>query len=92
MGLVYAAELGRLAGRLDADAVALHRDLLRSIGLPTTYAAGRWPQLLAAMTRDKKARGSMLRFVVLDSIGRPSRLEGPPQSMLRAAYDAVSAT
>ena len=39
VGLVFAAELGRLAGRLpDADA-ARHRAVLESVGLPTTYSA-----------------------------------------------------
>jgi 3-dehydroquinate synthase len=43
------------------------------------------------MRRDKKTRGSMLRFIVLDGIGRPTRIEGPDPALLLAAYDAVSA-
>ena len=46
------------------------------LGLPTTYRGDRWPQLLDAMRRDKKSRGSLLRFVVLDGLARPNRLEG----------------
>ncbi|NIZ89856.1 3-dehydroquinate synthase [Kineococcus rubinsiae] len=90
VGLVYVAELARLAGRLsDADADR-HREVLTSLGLPVTYRGDRWPQLLDAMKRDKKARGALLRFVVLDGIARPSRLEGPDPAMLQAAYAEIS--
>jgi 3-dehydroquinate synthase len=92
VGMVYAAELARLAGRIDDALVARHRSVLTGLGLPTTYAPGRWEALLAAMSRDKKTRGSRLRFVVLDGVGRPGRLEGPDEPMLRAAYAAVSGT
>ena len=91
VGLVYVAELARMAGRLsDADADR-HKAVLGSLGLPTTYRGDRWPQLLDAMKRDKKTRGAVLRFVVLDGIGRPSRLEGPDPAMLQAAYAEISA-
>ena len=35
-------------------------------------------------------RGDLLRFVVLDGSGRPTRLEGPDPSLLQAAYVEVS--
>ncbi len=90
VGLVYAAELARAAGRLDADAVARHRSVLSAVGLPTSYDRAGWPELLAAMRVDKKARGAMLRFVVLDAIGRPGRLEGPDESLLAEAFERIS--
>ncbi len=89
VGMVYAAELARFAGRLGADEVARHRSVLTSVGLPVTYRSDRWEQLHAAMRRDKKSRGDLVRFVVLDGIARPSRLEGPDLSLLVAAYAAV---
>jgi 3-dehydroquinate synthase len=90
VGMVYVAELARLAGRLDDTVVERHRSVLRSVGLPTAYRGDRWPRLLDAMKRDKKSRGSLLRFVVLDGIGRPTRLEGPDPALLQAAYAEVS--
>ncbi len=42
------------------------------------------------MARDKKARGAVLRFVVLDGLANPVRLEGPDESLLRAAYAALA--
>jgi 3-dehydroquinate synthase len=38
------------------------------------------------MQKDKKARGGVLRFVVLDAIGKPRVLAIPDESMLFAAY------
>ncbi len=92
VGLVYAATLGVLAGRTPADLAERHTDVLGALGLPVTYPdpdGSRWPALLAAMRRDKKSRGARLRFVVLDELARPGRLEGPDDELLEAAYRQV---
>jgi 3-dehydroquinate synthase len=90
VGLVYAAAVGRLAGRLDAETARRHADVLRSLGLPTAYAgATGWERLRAVMNVDKKARGARLRFVVLDGLARPSILDSPDESLLRKAFDEV---
>lgn len=90
VGMVFAAELARVAGRLDDTVVDRHRSVLTSLGLPTTYRGDRWEQLLGAMRRDKKSRGDLLRFVVLEGVGRTARLEGPDPTLLAAAYAEVS--
>ena len=90
VGMMYAAELSRLAGRLPDAAAQRHRDVLELLGLPTTYRAGAWPQLLATMQRDKKSRAGMLRFIVLDDIARPTVLRAPDESLLFAAYQEVA--
>ncbi|WP_028048413.1 3-dehydroquinate synthase [Cellulomonas sp. URHD0024] len=90
VGMVFVAELARLAGRLSDDVVDRHRSILASLGLPVSYRGDRWEQLLSAMRRDKKTRGDLLRFVVLEDIGRPVRLEGPDPALLAAAYAEVS--
>jgi 3-dehydroquinate synthase len=91
VGMVFAAELSRLAGRLPDAAAARHRSILETLGLPVTYRAGAWPQLLATMQRDKKSRGGMLRFIVLDDLARPTVLHAPDESLLFAAYQEVGA-
>jgi 3-dehydroquinate synthase len=90
VGLVFAAELGRLSGRLDDDTADRHRRVLDALGLPTTYEATAWPQLLEAMRVDKKSRGATLRFVVLDGLAAPGILAGPAEDLLEAAYSAVA--
>ena len=89
IGMVYAAELGRLTGRLSDDVVDRHRSILTSLQLPIGYPIGRWSTLLSVMKRDKKARGSMLRFIVLDDIAKPTTLTGPDESLLFAAYQEI---
>ncbi|MHA7189795.1 3-dehydroquinate synthase [Arthrobacter sp. MDT2-16] len=90
VGLVFAAELSRMVGRLgDADADR-HRRILEPLGLPVTYRRDRWASLLDGMRRDKKSRGDLLRFVVLDGIGRPGMLEVPDTSLLFAAYQEIA--
>jgi len=88
VGLVFAAELARLAGRLDDATVQRHRDVLTSLGLPTTYD-GDWDRLLAAMRVDKKSRGNRLRFVVLDALAKARLLEDPDMSHVVAAWEEV---
>ncbi len=98
-GMVFAAELACRAGLLDEATVRRHRRVLASLGLPVTYSPGGgaagdvrggFQQALAVMRRDKKTRGSTLRFVVLRAVGEPDRLTGPDEDLLRAAYEAVT--
>ena len=92
IGMVFAAEVARLSGRLTERDVALHRELLTAVGLPVTYrTADAWPDLRATMSLDKKARGARLRMVVLDGVGNPVIYDSPPEDLLAEAYQAVAA-
>ncbi|MFF9196167.1 3-dehydroquinate synthase [Streptomyces sp. NPDC014779] len=91
VGMVFAAELARLAGRLDDATADRHRAILESVGLPLSYRGDQWPKLLETMKVDKKSRGDLLRFIVLDGLGKPTVLEGPDPAVLIAAYGEVSA-
>jgi 5-deoxy-5-amino-3-dehydroquinate synthase len=56
VGLVYAAELARLLGRIDDDRVAEHRRVVAAYGLPDRLPAGSdTGELVTLMGRDKKA-------------------------------------
>ena len=89
VGLVFAAELARRGGRLDDPTADRHHSVLTALGLPTSYDPAALPELLDAMRIDKKARGGTLRFVVLDGLAEPGRLDGPDPLLLAEAYDAL---
>jgi len=89
IGMVFVAELARLDGRLDPSTAERHRSVLSSVGLPTSYDGASWDELLATMRIDKKSRGDLMRFVVLEDLGRPVVLEGPSPEMLRTAFGSV---
>jgi 3-dehydroquinate synthase len=89
VGMVFAAELARHAGRLDDATADRHRQVLTAIGLPTGYDQDALPQLLDTMRGDKKTRSGVLRFVVLDGLAEPGRLEGPDRDLIAKAYAAM---
>ncbi|MEI7419632.1 MAG: 3-dehydroquinate synthase [Actinomycetes bacterium] len=90
VGLCFAAELGRLTGRLSDDVADRHARILKSLDLPTSYPADRWESLYTGMQVDKKSRGGMLRFVVLDGLAKPGILEAPTKEMLFTAYQEIA--
>ena len=88
--MVFAAELALRSGHLSRG-----RRRAAPVGAGVGGAAdlvrrGGVGDLLTAMRRDKKARGAMLRFVVLEDVGRPVRLEAPDDAWLVAAFAAVA--
>lgn len=89
VGMVFAAEVAARVGLLSADDVARHRELLASVGLPTSYDGATWSQLRAVMSSDKKARGDHLRLVLLDGLGHPVIVSDIDEAVLAKAYDAI---
>ena len=92
VGCVFAAEVAHRDGGLSSDVLALHRQSLEAVGLPTSFPEGhgRWEDLKAAMMSDKKARGGQLRLVLLDDVARPVRVQAPGEDVLIKAHEAVT--
>ncbi len=90
VGMVFAAELARRAQRLDDATANRHRRVLSSLGLPTSYDVGALPERREGMRNDKKTRSGVLRFVVLDGLAKPGRLEDPDPELLAAAYSVIA--
>ncbi len=89
VGMMYVAHLAFSSGKMTQSLLERHENILKSVGLPTSYRDGKWSELLAAIKIDKKSRGDVLRFVILEDIGKPSILEGPDPALLVAAYHSI---
>lgn len=89
IGMIFVAELSLALGLMSEEILTLHREILTNLGLPTTYKSSSWQSLLGHMRLDKKSRGSTLRFVVLDGLGKTQRVEGPEEGALLTAYEKV---
>ena len=88
IGLNFAAELSSRFSGLSSDGLQLHREVLRSLGLPMEYEKGAWQRLYEFMQSDKKKKDS-IRFVTLSRIGEPTRLENIAESQLKKVYEEV---
>lgn len=89
IGMIFVAELSLALGLISEEILASHKDILENLGLPTRYKSSSWESLLGHMRLDKKSRGSTLRFVVLDGLGKTQRVEGPEEGALLIAYEKV---
>jgi 3-dehydroquinate synthase len=91
--MVYVAELAHAQGLIDGDLLIRHREVLSGLGLPISLnnisGANNWESLYAAMALDKKARGTSIRFVVLNKVGECSRFESVSEEELKSAYERV---
>jgi shikimate kinase / 3-dehydroquinate synthase len=89
VGMVYAAHLSAITGRVDL--VERTKAVLASLGLPTTYEAGRWDELREAMLIDKKNVGATQRFVLLDALAEPVVVDDVTAEQQREAYERLTA-
>jgi 3-dehydroquinate synthetase len=85
LGLMAAGHLGYRQGRLSSREVDLHRELLQSLGLPTS-ADLEFERMSEAWLRDKKYDHGV-RFVVLEGIGKPQGGVPASDSELRAVFE-----
>lgn len=88
VGMVYAAHLGAITGRVDL--VERTEAILESLGLPTTYQAGRWEEISAVMKIDKKNLGATQRFILLDALGEAAIVDDVTPELQRLAYERLT--
>lgn len=90
IGCVFVGEVARRLGMIDDETADRHARVFASVGLPTHVEGFGYEELLATMRVDKKARGSQLRFVLLDGLARPVTVADPDPAVLEAAYEVVA--
>jgi 3-dehydroquinate synthase len=93
IGLVAAARLSLDLGMIPAAEAGRIRAVVAAHGLPIALGEPLpGPDLLAAMSRDKKVRAGKLRFVVLAAIGRAAPRDDVDPALVAAALASVGAT
>ena len=89
VGMVFAAEVASRLGMIGEDVVARTRAVLKSVGLPVQYSSAPWAQIREAMSLDKKSRGTHLRLVLLDGIGKVRVVPDVDENILRDSFVAI---
>jgi 5-deoxy-5-amino-3-dehydroquinate synthase len=88
IGLVYAAHLGRVLGRIDGERVAAHRQVVAGYDLPVHLPPDADPdELIRLFGRDKKATDGVT--FVLDGPNGVETVTGISRAALDAAMEAV---
>jgi 5-deoxy-5-amino-3-dehydroquinate synthase len=88
VGLVFAAELAHVLGRIGADRVAEHRRVVGAYDLPSALPAGSDPvELIEVMGRDKKALTGLT--FVLDGPAGVERVVGVDRGAIDEAFTRV---
>ena len=89
IGLVFAAELAALLGRIDGDRVAYHRAVVAGYDLPLVAPPGTDPaELLSLMARDKKATDGLT--FVLDGPAGVEQVAGLDPAVVATALERVN--
>jgi 3-dehydroquinate synthase len=84
IGMMSAARLAALLGRIDQKLVDRQRELLTRLGLPTSAKGLDAEALLDAMQRDKKAEHGKLRFVLPTRLGHVELVEDVDSTKVRS--------
>ena len=95
IGLIYAAEVAHLLGRIDTERAAEHRRVVSSYGLATSLTQGFGKisaipdseTLIALFTRDKKAVDAIT--FMLDGPSGPEAVKNIPHAVLAEALELV---
>lgn len=89
VGLIFAAELALILGRIDQQRVAEHRQIVREYGLADAIPAEADPEeLIACMARDKKALDGLT--FVLDGPNGVEAVSGVAREALLGAFCAMA--
>ena len=86
LGMIAAANISRRLGLLKDEDVAVMEKALAAFNLPTRLPTALKPaDIEKLLAQDKKIRGDMVNFVVLDRMGHSEIRPDVPRTWLRAA-------
>jgi 3-dehydroquinate synthase len=90
IGMCFAAALSAEIGLLDAKSLERHVNVLRTAGLPTA-AEFDADEVLHRVEIDKKHRGGVQRWVLLEELGEPIVRDDIQEATIHKALEAVIA-
>ncbi len=91
IGMMAAAKLSQRLGLLSPEIVARQETLLRKFGLPVSCSNVAVADVLTAMELDKKVRSKVIRWVLLEDIGRPViRNDVPKKEVLSVLQEVMT--
>jgi shikimate kinase/3-dehydroquinate synthase len=90
IGMEVAARIALAQGLLSAESAARQRALLLAYGLPTGCPGIDADAALERMSRDKKVRNGVTRWILATGIGQASIYEDVPLAQVRRAIEAVA--
>ncbi len=85
MGMMGAARIAQRMGMIPAEVVERQRSLLHRFNLPTHAEGVAVPQVLQAMSLDKKTVGGANRFVLLEQVGQAVVRSDVPRDLVEEA-------
>ena len=97
VGMMAATHLSMQAGLCSPSTAQRVRSLLTGLGLPVRVddinsapdLSGRAGDLLAAMGTDKKRRGAVLRFVVIENLQQLTVIPNPGDELVLSAWEHI---
>lgn len=90
IGMVCAARLARLLGRVDGGFESRQRRLLEQLSLPTRIPPLNQDELVAAMRHDKKVEHGKLRFVLPSRMGAVELVGDVDERQVRLAMEETA--
>jgi 3-dehydroquinate synthase len=89
IGMAFASTLSQKYVKLEPKLVNLHRALLEKFELPQKYNLDSFEDLYQLMMRDKKRKGSNVRFILLAGVENPIGVDNLTKQQLQETYEEV---
>ncbi len=89
IGLAFASMLSVEFAGLDQMIASRHMKLLEKFSLPVSYSGVSFEEILPFLLKDKKMKGSLLRWVLLNDLEKPLIVENISIEQLSSLYQRI---
>ncbi|PRX19731.1 3-dehydroquinate synthase [Orenia metallireducens] len=89
IGILAAAKLANKLGMLDLADVTRQENILKDFGLPVSFTELDNDDILKSLAKDKKVQDGVIRFVLLEEIGRVVIKSDLPHNIIREVLEEL---